>query len=232
MPSYRVCFINEIPRNDRLFRCCQRSIVVPSAAGAEEAKEVAKEEFARLEGIRDWKNSCRTDRTRGDRYRGGTGDAVETVTTPDLRELSATKAVLMRKMADIVRNQDPLTLPPSATVREACQSMRDRRVGAVLVTEGDRGLVGIFTGRDAVHRVLAEGKSAARTTLAEVMTPDPDTMPPGKVAIDALRLMEDGRYRHLPIVDSGKIVGIVSRFDFSGIELDRLDEETGLWERI
>jgi len=55
MPSYRVCFINEIPRNDRLSRCCQRSIVVPSAAGAAEAKEVAKEEFARLEGIRDWK---------------------------------------------------------------------------------------------------------------------------------------------------------------------------------
>jgi hypothetical protein len=51
----------------------------------------------------------------------------------------------MRKMADIVRNQDPVTLPPSATVREACQSMRDRRVGAVLVTEGDRCLVGVFT---------------------------------------------------------------------------------------
>ena len=52
MPNCRVCFING---NDRLFRCCQRSIVVTSAAGAEEAKEVAKEEFARLEGIRDWK---------------------------------------------------------------------------------------------------------------------------------------------------------------------------------
>ena len=110
--------------------------------------------------------------------------------------------------------------------------MRDRRVGAVLVTEGDCRLVGIFTGRDAVHRVLAEGKSAARTTLEEVMTPNPDTMPPSKIAIEALRLMEDGRYRHLPIVDDGKVVGIVSRFDFSGIELDRLDEETGLWERL
>jgi CBS domain-containing protein len=110
--------------------------------------------------------------------------------------------------------------------------MRDRRVGAVLVTDGDRRLVGIFTGRDAVHRVLAEGKSAVRTTLAEVMTPNPDAMPPGKMAIEALRLMEDGRYRHLPIVEDGKVVGIVSRFDFSGIELDRLDEETGLWERI
>ena len=79
--------------------------------------------------------------------------------------------------------------------------MRDRRVGAVLVTEGDRHLLGIFTGRDAVHRVLAEGKSAARTKLAEVMTREPDTMPPGKTAIEALRLMEDGRYRHVPVVD-------------------------------
>ena len=138
----------------------------------------------------------------------------------------------MRKMSDIVRNQDPVTLPPSATVREACQSMRDRRVGAVLVTEGDRSLVGIFTGRDAVHRVLAEGKNAADTILAEVMTRAPDTIPSGKIAIEALRLMEDGRYRHLPIVEDGKLVGIVSRFDFSGIELDRLDEETGLWQRI
>jgi CBS domain-containing protein len=138
----------------------------------------------------------------------------------------------MRKMVDLVRKQDAVSLPPSATVKEACQCMRNRRVGAVLVTEGDRRLVGIFTGRDAVHRVLAEGKNAARTTLAEVMTPDPDTILPGNVAIEALRMMEGGRFRHLPIVDEGKIVGIVSRFDFSGMELDRLDEETGLWERI
>ena len=138
----------------------------------------------------------------------------------------------MRKMADMVRNQDPVTLPPDATVKDACQRMRDRRIGAVLIIEADRRLVGIFTGRDAVHRVLAAGKNAARTTLAEVMTRDPNAMPPGNTAIEALRLMEDGRFRHLPIVDDGKVVGIVSRFDFSGIELDRLDEETGLWERI
>jgi CBS domain-containing protein len=138
----------------------------------------------------------------------------------------------MRKMSDIVRNQVPVTLPPDATVRDACQRMRDHRVGAVLVTEGDQRLLGIFTGRDAVHRVLAQGKSATRTKLAAVMTRDPDTMPPGKTAIEALRLMEYGRYRHVPVVDDGKVVGIVSRFDFSGIELDRLDEETGLWERI
>ena len=138
----------------------------------------------------------------------------------------------MRTLLDIVRNRNPATLPPSATVRDACRCMRDRRIGAVLVTEGDHRLLGIFTGRDALHRVLAEGKSAARTKLAEAMTRDPDTMPPGRTAIEALRLMEGGRYRHVPIVDGSKVVGIVSRFDFSGIELDRLDEETGLWERI
>lgn len=55
MPSYRVCFMNEIPRNGKLFRCCQRSIVIRSARTSERAVEAAKKRFARLEGIRDWK---------------------------------------------------------------------------------------------------------------------------------------------------------------------------------
>jgi CBS domain-containing protein len=138
----------------------------------------------------------------------------------------------MRQISDIVKDQKPLTLTPSATVQHACKCMRDRRVGAVLVTEGDDRLVGIFTGRDAVSRVLAQGKDAAATRLAEVMTPRPDTMPPGKTAIEALRLLHDGGYRHLPVVENGKVIGIVSSGDFRGLEQDRLDEETGIWERI
>jgi CBS domain-containing protein len=138
----------------------------------------------------------------------------------------------MRRMSDFVRNQKPVTLPSSATVREACREMRDHRVGAILVVEDDDRLLGIFTGRDAVCRVLAEGKSAARTKLADVMTDDPDTMPPGQTAIEALRLMQNGRFRHVPVVEKGKVSGIVSHGDFRGIELDRLDEETGIWERI
>jgi CBS domain-containing protein len=129
----------------------------------------------------------------------------------------------MRKISDVVRDRKPVTLPPQATVRDACRHMRERRIGAVLVTEGDFRLLGIFTGRDAVHRVMAEGKSAARTKLGEVMTPNPDTIPAGMTAIEALRLLEGGRYRHLPIVEDEKVVGIVSRFDFAGIELDRLE---------
>ncbi|MBX6367478.1 MAG: CBS domain-containing protein [Rhodospirillales bacterium] len=137
-----------------------------------------------------------------------------------------------RNMVDMVRDQNPLVLPPETTVQEACRRMRERRVGAVLVARRGRILVGIFTGRDAVCRVLAEGRDAATTKLVDVMTPDPDTLPPGKTAIDALRLMQDGGFRHIPIVEDGRVIGIVSRGDFKGLELDRLDEETGLWERI
>ena len=55
MPSYRVCFMNEIPINEKLFHCCQRSIIVNSAPSDEQAVEAAKKQFAELEGIRDWK---------------------------------------------------------------------------------------------------------------------------------------------------------------------------------
>ena len=138
----------------------------------------------------------------------------------------------MRLMSEIINHQDPLTLSSATTIKHACQSMRARRVGAVLVTDKDRHLLGIFTGRDAVCRVLAEGKDPAKTRLSEVMTRDPDTMPPGKTAIEALRMMQDGGYRHVPIVDDGKVVGVASRGDFLGIEQDRLDEETAFWGRL
>ena len=109
--------------------------------------------------------------------------------------------------------------------------MRERHVGAVLVTT-DGHLDGIFTERDMVNRVVAEGRDPDRTTLAEVMTADPDTIAPTTTAIEALRLMNDGGYRHLPIVERGRVVGIVSRRDFHGDEKARLDDESDLWKRI
>ncbi len=64
------------------------------------------------------------------------------------------------------------------------------------------------------------------------MTKDPGTISPGPTASEALRLMEDGGYRHLPVVAEGRVVGIVSGRDFLGSEKDRLETETGLWERL
>ena len=135
-----------------------------------------------------------------------------------------------RCLAYIVKNQDPLTLPPEATVQLACQRMWERRVGAVLITANGK-LIGIFTGRDAV-RTLAEGLPPAQTPLSAVMTAKPDTIAPEATAIDALRCMSDCGYRHLPIVEGETVIGIVSRGDFKGLELDRLEDETCLWERI
>jgi CBS domain-containing protein len=135
-----------------------------------------------------------------------------------------------RSLAEIVRRQNPATLPVTATVQAACEIMRDRKIGAILVTGNDGRLAGLFTGRDAVSRVLAEALDPATTPLASIMTSQPDTLSPPARAIDALRMMQDGGYRHLPLVDGARIVGIVSYADFNGLERARLDEETGFWE--
>jgi len=136
-----------------------------------------------------------------------------------------------RKLAYIVKDQKPLVLAANETVQNACRCMRECRAGSVLVIDDQQRLSGIFTGRDAV-RTLAEGKHAAVTTLAQAMTPNPVTITPESRAIDALRTMSDGGFRHLPVVEKGMICGIVSRGDFKGMEIDQLDEEDHLWECI
>ena len=138
----------------------------------------------------------------------------------------------MRKMSDLVRDGNPLILSPGATVQNACQKMRRGRAGAVLIASNDGRLKGIFTRGDAINRVLAEGKNAAETTLDDVMTTSPHTISPDASVIDALRIMEDCGCRHLPVIYDDRIVGIVFRGDFRGLELDRIEEEAELWEKI
>jgi CBS domain-containing protein len=115
---------------------------------------------------------------------------------------------------EIVREFDPVMLPPNATVMTAARHMRSRKVSAVLITEGAATLVGIFTERDAVSRVLAEGKDPVAVTLAEVMTDNPDTIAPHDTVAEIVRLMQTAQCRHLPIVDGDKVVGMVSRGRF------------------
>lgn len=137
-----------------------------------------------------------------------------------------------RHMLDIIHDQNPVTLTPDKSVKQACELMRTRRIGAILVVDDREHLVGIFTGRDAVCRVAAEGRDSTRTPLQDVMTSSPVSMAPGKTAIEALHLMQDGGYRHVPVTDGNRVIGIVSKGDFRGLEQARLDEETELWERV
>jgi CBS domain-containing protein len=121
---------------------------------------------------------------------------------------------------EIVRHFEPVMLPPSATVMTAARHMHSHHVSAVLVVEGDAKLVGIFTERDAISRVLAEGKDPVATTLADVMTYNPETITLQTTAVDVVRLMQIAHCRHLPIVDAGKAVGMVSRGRFREIDGD------------
>ncbi len=110
-----------------------------------------------------------------------------------------------------------LTTGPSDTLVDAAHRMADRRVGAILVVEGDR-LVGILTERDVLR---AAGRGTIEGTVSEWMTADPDTVAPDATIGMSAAMMVHGGYRHVPVVDAGKLVGIVSIRD-----LLRLPSET------
>lgn len=139
--------------------------------------------------------------------------------------------MLRRVIPDVVGGQDLLTITGAETVMTAAQRMSERQVRSILVVDVD-GLVGIFTGTDMIGRVVAAGLAPAKTRIDSVMTPDPATIAPDTLAIDALRLMQEGGYRHLPIVDDGRLVGIVSRKDFRHDEEQEIEQEKQLWERL
>jgi len=124
-----------------------------------------------------------------------------------------------RTVRDITKHQSPVTAPVSMTVRTAAAIMKDKRVGAMMVVEQGQ-LVGVFTERDALCRVVAEGRDATTTTLGEVMTANPQTVSPDATFSSALELMHENRFRHVPVVENGKPIGMVSVRDAMGPELE------------
>ena len=118
----------------------------------------------------------------------------------------------LRSLRSIIAGQPPAVAPKTATVLEAAILMKEKSKGALLVVDGTK-LTGIFTERDALFRVIAAGRDAATTTLADVMTPQPQTMHPDEPFLKALRLMQKRGFRHLPVVENGRPLGVVSARD-------------------
>ena len=118
----------------------------------------------------------------------------------------------IRSVRSIVAGQTPVTAAKSATVLEAAVLMKQQGKGALLVVDGTR-LIGIFTERDIVFRVVAAGRDPKATRLAEVMTPQPQTIHPNKPFLHALRIMHEGGFRHLPVVENDVPLGVVSARD-------------------
>ncbi len=122
-----------------------------------------------------------------------------------------------RSLAQLIKSQI-IHLAPSASVREAAQLMSENHIGALLVMDEGRP-AGIFTERDALDRILAEGRDPDSTRLSEVMTRDLVTLGPQSEATQALHLMGEVGFRHLPVVENDKVYGIISLRDFVGFEL-------------
>jgi CBS domain-containing protein len=129
-----------------------------------------------------------------------------------------------RPVSQLVKNQRILTATATMSVADAAAAMRDARVGAIMVLSGPR-LAGIFTERDALYRVLAAGKDPKRITLGEVMTADPTTIAADKPFGHALHLMYERGFRHVPVVENGLPIGMVSARDALGPEMEQFEAE-------
>ena len=125
-----------------------------------------------------------------------------------------------RPVRSIIEDQKPVTASAEITVAAAARLMKERRIGALLVVQDGR-LAGIFTERDALFRVVAEGRDPAKTLVADVMTPNPRTISPDRPFGHALHLMYEGGFRHVPVVDDGRPLGVVSSRDALGPDLEQ-----------
>src|SRR5688572_21333942 len=138
-----------------------------------------------------------------------------------------------RPVRSIIEDQKPVTATAGISVAAAARLMKEHRIGALLVIEGGR-LAGIFTERDALFRVVAEGRDPARTRVGEVMTANPRTIAPDRPFGHALHLMYEGGFRHVPVVEGDRPLGVVSARDALGPDLREfiadLDKRTHISE--
>ncbi len=118
---------------------------------------------------------------------------------------------------DSIMSRDVLSVTPDTRLSEAAQKMSGGRVGAVVVLE-EESLRGILTERD-VLRAVGEGRVEG-TTVADWMTSDPETIEPSESTDMAATLMIHGGFRHLPVAESGRVIGIVSIRDLMRVVLD------------
>lgn len=138
-----------------------------------------------------------------------------------------------RTLAECIHDQAPLAVATSASVLDAAQLMAERRCGSVLVVSVDKALIGIFTERDLLVKVVAPSRDPATTRIADVMTPGPRTALPTMPVSHALVLMRDGGFRHLPVVDEhDRILGIFSIRDTLTSELIDADVITAHQEQL
>jgi CBS domain-containing protein len=134
------------------------------------------------------------------------------------------EAMTTRPVREIITRDRPLVGRAGDTVRTAAKKMAEHDCGSILVCDGEQ-LRGIFTERDLLVRVVAAGRDAARTKLAEVMTREPDTIEGSEPVIEAVRRMDECCYRHLPVLEGEQILGVITLRDVPLDVMVRLQPE-------
>ena len=128
-------------------------------------------------------------------------------------------AILKQKGADVAR------VAPTATVADVAQHLREKRIGAVLVMDSAGQLLGIVSERDVVSCLAKEGARVLEMTAAQLMTRDLHTATPKTSVPEAMAQMTERRVRHLPVLDDGRLAGIVSIGDIVKARIDQQAQE-------
>ena len=119
-------------------------------------------------------------------------------------------------LGSLIDEQNPIihSVGPSVSVTQCVRRMNELEIGAMLVMEDDQ-LIGIFTERDAITRVLGAGLDPSSTKIPEVMTKNPVWVPASTTLEEAMSIITQRRIRHLPVVEDGKVLGVVSSGDLT-----------------
>jgi CBS domain-containing protein len=116
------------------------------------------------------------------------------------------------------------SIAPDAPVLEAIKHMAEHRIGALLVMHGEQ-LVGVMSERDYARKVILQGRSSSQTAVSDIMSSNPLTVGPDTDVFDCMRLCTDSRVRHLPVVQDGKVVGVISIGDLVKAVIDAQAEQ-------
>ena len=117
----------------------------------------------------------------------------------------------MKKVRDVllVKGSDVYSISPDATVYDAIRLMSEKRVGALMVMEGDR-LVGVVSETDYARKIVLKGRTSANTPVREIMAERVLYVDPDQDVGDCMALMTEHRFRHLPVMEDGRVVGVIS----------------------
>jgi CBS domain-containing protein len=132
--------------------------------------------------------------------------------------------MLSEPIRNVMERKKVLIAPSDTSVSTVAKLMATNKVSAVMVVDNKR-LVGIFTERDAVFRVIAQDRDAQTTRLVEVMTRAPKTVTPDESFGYALLMMHENGFRHVPVIENGEVIGIVSARNALDPELEEFESE-------